>query len=105
METHQNEEGALGQPGTVKPYNSIRLTENETTNAVVLRSLNGDPNKLFLTSKRPNFFQVGTRLRFRNKMAEYGWVVLRQEPLDVVRTQIILSAPQRIYGKSRRQHV
>ena len=100
MENHKTETGLVGQPRPVSGYPTVELTENEARNATPFYT-GDEPGKLFVSTKRPEFFPVGKRFRFRNKLSFYGWTVERHERLDEVRTHVILHKPERLYRKMR----
>lgn len=102
MEANKTQEGAVGQPRAVtrQHYVSVKLTENEAMGSTILTGTSGPLNVVFST-KRPEFFCVGTHVRFRNLLSEYGWRIIRTEPGDWGRAQITCGNPNKIYGRRR----
>ena len=100
MENHQKKAGFVGKPRTLKSgYPTFSLTDNEAYGAVVVYK-DDLPDKLFVLTKRPDYFPVGAKMRFQNKMMFYGWTVDHIEEIDFGRTHIILCRPERIYRKN-----
>ena len=90
MANHKAEAKFVGKPRLVKTgYRSIDLTENEAKNAITIYT-ERKPEKLFVSTKRPEAFPQGMKVRFRNKMCAYGWTIDRHERLDFGRTHIVL---------------
>ena len=101
METNQTQAGAIGQPGSVsKRYRSVCLTEMELLGCVVLNR-GGEPHKFFFGTKTPENFAVGDRVRFRNKVSEYGWTVEHIGSGSSMRTEIVCCSSKKIYGNRR----
>lgn len=100
MENHQKKAGFVGKPRTLKSgYPTFNLTENEAKGAVVVYK-DDLPDKLFVATKRPDYFPVGAKMRFQNKMMFYGWTVDHIEELYDGRAHIILHKPERVYRKN-----
>lgn len=102
METDKTQAGVVDKSGSVnEKVRAMRLTENEAVTAVCISELNGCPQKLFISTKRPEEFPSGSKRRFRNKYCCYSWTVLSHEGLDFGRTHVMLGNPKRIYGNRR----
>ena len=102
METDQIKAETDVKPGTLRDgHRSIALTENEGLSAAA-DIVDGVPVRLAIATKRPNFFlPLGSRFRFRNKWANYGWRVRAWTPRADGRAEIVFGFPELIYGKKR----
>ena len=79
-------------------YKSIALTENE-----IRRSLRCTtervPTRFEFETKRPHdFLPLGSKIRFRNVFANYGWRIQAWVPRDCGRTLIVCGFPTKIYN-------
>jgi len=100
MENHQKKAGFGGKPRALKSgYPTFNLTENEANGAVIIYK-EDRPDKLFVLTKRPDFFPAGAKMRFKNKLAFYGWTVSCLQPIDAGRTHVMLHRPERVYRKN-----
>ena len=102
METHQTQAGVDKQPRPVERqgYISVRLTDIEAVGATILRIARG-PYKVMFSTKRHEFFSVGSHVRFRNLLSEYGWRIERVDSADSGRMLVICEKPEKIYGRRR----
>ena len=99
METDKTKTGVGNESGSVNEVvRAMWLTENEAVAAVCIADLNGCPQKLFISTKRPEEFPLGSKRRFRNKYCCYCWTVLSHEGLDFGRTHVLLGNPKKVYG-------
>ena len=79
-------------------YRSIALTENEVGRTLRC-SDNWVPTHLEFETKRPQaFLPLGSKFRFRNLFANYGWTIRAWTPVMCGRAKIVCSFPEKIYG-------
>lgn len=83
-------------------YKSVTLTENEAKNS--MRLLNGSkPLELVFDTKRPNEFLIGSKYRFRNVFANYGWSVQKHKMSESGRTLVYCNEPNKVYYTRRKR--